>query len=138
MCKPRMFSASSLKVSSTCKSILSEMRIPVLQIQISAVGQQQLLCDVSSGRRRPLIPLSWRRKVFQAVHTLAHPGIRPPEDSYPAGSCERALPPMSAIGARTAWPVKEPRSQPNRQLLCNLYQSQAGVSHISTWTWWAL
>ena len=35
-----------------------------------------MLCDVSSGRRQPLVPLSWRRKAFLAVHTLAHPGIR--------------------------------------------------------------
>ena len=64
------------KEQGSCPTIQQLLDSPSLQIQISAVGQQQLLCDVSSGRWRPLIPLSWRRKVFQAVHTLAHPGIR--------------------------------------------------------------
>ena len=64
------------KEQGSCPTIQQLLDSPSLQIQISTVGQQQLLCDVSSGRRRPLVPLSWRRKVFQAVHTLAHPGIR--------------------------------------------------------------
>ena len=34
------------------------------------------MCDVSSGHWRPLVPLTWRRRVFLAVHNLAHPGIR--------------------------------------------------------------
>lgn len=34
-----------------------------------------LLCDVSRGRPRPLVPESWRRKVFDAVHNLSHPGM---------------------------------------------------------------
>jgi cleavage and polyadenylation specificity factor subunit 1 len=35
-----------------------------------------LLCDVSSGTSRPLIPEKHRREVFSAFHTLAHPGAR--------------------------------------------------------------
>ena len=35
-----------------------------------------LLCDVSSGQPRPIVPSSWRRKVFEAVHNLSHPSIR--------------------------------------------------------------
>ena len=42
----------------------------------STAGKHQLMCDVSSGRWRPLVPLTWRRRVFLAVHNLAHPGIR--------------------------------------------------------------
>ena len=33
-------------------------------------------CDISSDRLQLLVPLSWRRKVFSAIHSLAHPGIR--------------------------------------------------------------
>ena len=64
------------RVHAHCPTIKQLLSSPSLQIQTSAVGQQQLLCDVSSGRRWPLVPLSWRRKVFLAVHTIAHPGIR--------------------------------------------------------------
>ena len=35
-----------------------------------------LLCDVSSGRPCPIVPSSWRRKVFETVHNLSHPSIR--------------------------------------------------------------
>ena len=32
-----------------------------------------ILCDVSTGRPRPLIPQALRKKVFQLIHGLAHP-----------------------------------------------------------------
>ena len=35
-----------------------------------------LLCDISTGVARPLVPVSHRRFVFQSLHSLAHPGIR--------------------------------------------------------------
>lgn len=35
-----------------------------------------LLCDVSNGHPRPVIPTSHRRLVFDAVHGLSHPGRR--------------------------------------------------------------
>ena len=34
-----------------------------------------LLCDVSSGQPCPIVPSSWRRKVFEAVRNLSHPSI---------------------------------------------------------------
>ena len=35
-----------------------------------------LLCDTSTGQPRPIVPASWRRKVFDVVHGLSHPSIR--------------------------------------------------------------
>ena len=35
-----------------------------------------LYCDVSTGNQRPLVPLTWRRTVFDSLHGLSHPGIR--------------------------------------------------------------
>ncbi len=35
----------------------------------------KLLCDISTGRQHPVVPVSWRRKVFDAVHDLSHPGV---------------------------------------------------------------
>ena len=35
-----------------------------------------LLCDVSTGQPRPVVPLSWRKKVFEAIHNLSHPSVR--------------------------------------------------------------
>ena len=59
-----------------CPSIQLLRNSTSLQIQSSPIGQQQLWCDTSSGRRRPLVPTSWQRQVFSALHCLAHPGIR--------------------------------------------------------------
>ena len=38
-------------------------------------GMSTLLCDTSTGRQRPVVPASWRQKVFEIVHNLSHPGI---------------------------------------------------------------
>jgi Integrase core domain/Integrase zinc binding domain len=46
------------------------------QVERMTVGGVELLCDVSGGRIRPLVPREMRKTVFQAVHTLAHPGTR--------------------------------------------------------------
>ena len=35
-----------------------------------------LLCDVSTGVRRPIVPETWRKLVFDIVHSLSHPGAR--------------------------------------------------------------
>ena len=37
---------------------------------------ETICCDISTGRARPLVPDSWQRTVFEAVHGLAHPSIR--------------------------------------------------------------
>ena len=35
-----------------------------------------LLCDMSTGTPRPLVPQPFRRTVFDALHSLSHPGVR--------------------------------------------------------------
>ena len=35
-----------------------------------------LLCDVSTGQPRPIVPENWRRKLFDVIHGLSHPSIR--------------------------------------------------------------
>ena len=64
------------KDQKSCPSVQQLHNNKSLQLQVSTQGGEQLWCDISTGHRRPLVPLSWRRKVFMAVHTLAHPGIR--------------------------------------------------------------
>ena len=41
-----------------------------------ANSSDTLLCNVSTGSQRPLIPPQWRRIVFDLLHCLSHPGIR--------------------------------------------------------------
>ena len=39
-----------------------------------AYGQFTVLCDTSLGTTRPIVPLNWRRHVFDTTHSLSHPG----------------------------------------------------------------
>ena len=39
-------------------------------------GTFTLLCDVSTGVARPIVPKTWRRRVFDTFHSLSHPGAR--------------------------------------------------------------
>jgi hypothetical protein len=55
---------------------------PLLQVQPFLIGGGSLLCDWSTGRPCPLIPDGVRQAVFDAVHSLAHPGICSTGDYY--------------------------------------------------------
>ena len=35
-----------------------------------------LICDMSSGTHRPVVPVNFRWAVFDSLHSLSHPGIR--------------------------------------------------------------
>jgi len=50
-----------------------------LRLEEVAVGDSgaKLLCDVSTGQPRPLVPANWCRPVFEAIHDLSHPGRKP-------------------------------------------------------------
>ena len=41
-----------------------------------ANSHHPLFCDISTGTQRPIVPLPWRRAVFDSLHGLSHPGIR--------------------------------------------------------------
>ena len=55
------------------RQLMDSSSLHIIQVP---VGHQKLLCDMSSGRRRPLVPTTWQQKVFNSLHSLAHPGIR--------------------------------------------------------------
>ena len=37
---------------------------------------ETILCDISTGQPRPVVPTTWRRRVFDTMHNLAHPSVR--------------------------------------------------------------
>ncbi|KAK3712545.1 hypothetical protein RRG08_002874 [Elysia crispata] len=49
-----------------------------LEITNTRLNEQgpELVCDVSTGRPRPIIPPDFRRTVFDVVHNLSHPGVK--------------------------------------------------------------
>ena len=39
------------------------------------LGDAEIFVDISNGPARPFVPQSWRRRVFDSLHGLGHPGI---------------------------------------------------------------
>ena len=35
-----------------------------------------IICDVSTGMQRPFVPASFRRAIFDCLHSVSHPGVR--------------------------------------------------------------
>ncbi len=59
-----------------CEETVRASGLPSLQVHTCEVEGVKLLCDVSTGRLRPLVPAEDRRQIFEAIHGVAHPGIR--------------------------------------------------------------
>ena len=49
-----------------------------LEITNTRLNEQgpELVCDVSTGSPRPIVPPDFRRTVFDVVHNLSHPGVK--------------------------------------------------------------
>jgi cleavage and polyadenylation specificity factor subunit 1 len=59
-----------------CPDVQQLRASATLKVQAVRVGDLELLCDVSTGVMRPLVPASMRRVIFDALHQLSHPGTR--------------------------------------------------------------
>ena len=127
----------------SCSSIAQLQSSSNLNLQLFPVHQQSLCCDISGGRRRPVVPLAWQKKVFDTLRSLAHPGIRASRRLISSrliwrgmaadvsrwcrecAACQKAK-----ITSQPSAPV-HPIPVPARRfshILCTVY----------TWTWWAL
>ena len=70
MAKAQQEDPQLTQLESSSHSSLSLKAIPLV------MTDSTILCDVSTGIPRPLVPTSWRRTVFDSLHALSHPGIR--------------------------------------------------------------
>jgi transposase InsO family protein len=59
-----------------CPDTISLAASSSLSIQRIHTDGKLLLCDFSTGHLRPLLPVAHRISIFNAVHSLGHPGIR--------------------------------------------------------------
>jgi hypothetical protein len=66
--------AADQAVCPECEHVLGSRSS--LQFSDFNMGTYKLVCDVSTGAVWRLVPLSWRLRVFLAVHGIAHPGTR--------------------------------------------------------------
>lgn len=55
-----------------CQSPSSSVSVRAVPLPLS---DTTMLCDFSTGTQRPLVPQPFRRRVFEKLHSLSHPGI---------------------------------------------------------------
>ena len=107
-----------------------------LQLKNITLDGTHILCDVSTGRPRPVVPPAWTKTVFDALHNLCHPGPKPT---------------THAISARYIWPGLK-KDVKNMVRACHECQAskigrhtKAPLSHFDplidvlvtyTWTLW--
>ena len=60
----------------SCPEVLRLQKSPTLQIISVSVKDNSLICDAKTRVLRPLVPVSQRYKIFKALHSLSHPGVR--------------------------------------------------------------
>ena len=72
--------ADIAKTQATDSQVRSLQSSPNSSLVVEAVplanSPHPLICDTSTGTQRPIVPLPWRRTVFDSLHGLSHPGIR--------------------------------------------------------------
>jgi RNase H-like domain found in reverse transcriptase/Reverse transcriptase (RNA-dependent DNA polymerase)/Integrase zinc binding domain len=59
-----------------CEDTVQLQHSSTLQVLHVYVEGHNLLCDVSTGAPRPLVPRRWRQAVFRMLHGLSHPGVK--------------------------------------------------------------
>ena len=72
---------------------------------------QTLLCDVSTGYPRPIVPAAWRRHVFDTLHNLAHPSVRATQTLVASKFIWHGLRKQVAHWARTCVPCQTSKIQ---------------------------
>jgi transposase InsO family protein len=59
-----------------CEATQQLAQSATLRIVRVMLHGHNVLCDISTGTPRPLVPRKWRPAVFHSLHDLAHPGVR--------------------------------------------------------------
>ena len=67
MARQQALDADFIRLTNDARTGLSFRKIKI--------GNHDLYVDVSNGPARPFVPLSLRRKVFDIIHGLGHPGV---------------------------------------------------------------
>jgi len=68
--------AAMAAAQGSCPEVQKAAASPALQTRRLRIHGADILCDVSTGIARPLVPAAFTSAVFAAIHGLAHPGIR--------------------------------------------------------------
>jgi len=65
--------AAEQDTDDSCKASYPSLRLTRVKLPESGAA---LLCDIATGTARPFVPEAFRRRIFDQLHNLSHPGIR--------------------------------------------------------------
>ena len=54
----------------------SDSSLRLEEIPLALSDDIFIICDVSTGTQRPFVPASFRRAIFDCLHSMSHPGVR--------------------------------------------------------------
>ena len=110
--------------------------ITVLKIDHVMVAGHSIVCNISSGLPRPLVPATWVQNVFDLIHSLSHPGVK--------ASCASSFVTLCGITRRKtfpawqelAWRVKPPKCKNTPAIRFRFLKRLPAVLDMCTWTSW--
>ncbi len=102
-----------------------------LKLAFRQTGDQPLAGDVSTGNFRPIVPLKFRKNIFDHFHNVA------PVVLFYLGLCGAAFPATSPPGPAGVWPASGARSTATHAWSPSPSPSCNGVFLIYMLIWWA-
>ena len=84
-----------------------------------------LLCDLSAGRSRPVVPVAWRRRVFDLFHGLSHPSIRATRSLIASKFVWKGLQKQIGQWVRTCIPCQSSKIQTHIRAPRNISSTQS-------------
>lgn len=95
-------------------------------------GRTTLLCDVSTGVPRPVVPEAWRFKVFEVIHNLNHPGVKPTRKLTTARFVWHGMNKQIGHWARACIPCQRSKIQTHTRAPLEQYESpQKRFDHLN-------
>jgi hypothetical protein len=108
-----------------------------LKLAFCQTGTQRLAGDISTGTFRPIVPLKFRKNIFDHFHNVAHLGRLASVVLFHLGLCGAVFPAMSLPGPAGAWPASRARSTATHAWSPSPSPSLNGVFLIYMLIWWA-
>ena len=101
-------------------------------------SEVKLLCDISQGKARPVVPDSWIRRIFDLLDGLSHPSVRNTKKIISAKFVWPHIKKQHKLehGLKLVYPVKLPKPLDIPKLPQHTSLFQTGNLTTSMWTLW--
>ncbi len=108
-----------------------------LKLAFRQTGAQRLAEDVATGNFCPIVPLKFRKNIFDHFHNVAHPGRLASPRIISPRFVWRGLSSDVTAWARSVWPASGERSTTTHAWSPSPSPSLNGVFIIYMLIWWA-